>query len=137
MTVQLMNQQGKLIGNSKVFFISPNINQQTESILIKTLFENAEGRLRADQQVSARMIWDERPGVLVPTPAVSRLGGQDFIFVAQSQGDAQLVARQKLIKLGNIEGSHYQVMEGLKPGERIVVSRVQQLSDGTAIAPES
>lgn len=137
MVVQLIDQQGKLIGNSKVFFISPNINQQTESILIKALFENAAMRLRADQQVSARIIWDERPGVLVPTAAVSHLGGQDFIFVAQSKGKSQLVARQKPIKLGDIEGSNYQVMAGLKPGERIVISGVQQLSEGAAIAPES
>ena len=137
MTVQLMNQQGKLIGNSKVFFISPNVNQQSESILIKTLFENAEGRLRADQQVTVRIIWDERPGILVPTAAVTRLGGQSFIFVAHSAGKSQLIARQKPIKLGDIEGSNYQVWEGLQTGERIVVSGVQQLSEGAAIAPES
>ncbi len=137
MVVQLINQQGKLIGNSKVFFISPTVNQQTESILIKALFENAAMCLRADQQVSARIIWDERPGVLVPTAAVSHLGGQDFIFVAQSEGKSQLVARQKPIKLGDIEGSNYQVMEGLKPGERIVVSGLGQLSEGAEIAPES
>lgn len=137
MMVQLINQQGRLIGSSTVFFISPTVNQQTESILIKTLFENRDGRLRADQQATARIIWDERPGVLVPTTAVSRLGGQNFIFVAQSQPNTQLVARQKPIKLGDIEGNQYQVIEGLKPGERIVVSGVQQLSDGAVIAPDS
>lgn len=137
MIVQLIDQQGNSIGNSQVFFIAPNVNHQSESILIKALFENQEGRLRADQQVLARVIWDERPGVLVPTAAISRLGGKDFIFVAQSQGDTQLVAQQRPIELGEIAGSNYQVITGLKPGERIVVSGIQQLSDGTPIAPES
>jgi multidrug efflux pump subunit AcrA (membrane-fusion protein) len=137
MTVQLLDQRGNLIGNSQVFFIAPNVNNQSESILIKALFENREGRLRADQQVLARVIWDERPGVLVPTVAVSRLGGKDFIFVAQSQGNAEWIAQQRPIALGEIEGSNYQVIKGLKPGERIVVSGIQRLSNGTPIAPES
>lgn len=137
MTVQLLDQRGNLIGNSQVFFIAPNVNNQSESILIKALFENREGRLRADQQVLARVIWDERPGVLVPTVAISRLGGKDFIFVAQSQGNAEWIAQQRPIALGEIEGSNYQVIKGLKPGERIVVSGIQRLSNGTPIAPES
>ncbi|WP_292877340.1 efflux RND transporter periplasmic adaptor subunit [Nostoc sp. NMS1] len=136
MTVQLINQQGKLIGNSQVFFISPNVNNQSESISIKALYTNPDGRLRADQQVLSRVIWDERPGVLVPTAAISRLGGKDFVFVAQ-KADTDLVARQRPVILGEVEDGNYQVIEGLKPGEQIVVSGLQQLSDGTAILSEA
>jgi multidrug efflux pump subunit AcrA (membrane-fusion protein) len=136
MTVQLINQQGKLIGNSQVFFISPNVNNQSESISIKALYTNPDGRLRADQQVLSRVIWDERPGVLVPTAAISRLGGKDFVFVAQ-KADTYLVARQRPVILGEVEDGNYQVIEGLKPGEQIVVSGLQQLSDGTAILSEA
>jgi multidrug efflux pump subunit AcrA (membrane-fusion protein) len=137
MTVQLVDQQGKLIGNSQVFFIAPNVNNQSESILIKALFQNPNGRLRADQQVLARVIWDERPGVLVPTTAISRVGGKDFIFVAQFQESTRWVVQQRPIELGEIQGRYYQVIKGLQPGERIVVSGIQQLADGIAIAPES
>ncbi|MBW4474621.1 MAG: efflux RND transporter periplasmic adaptor subunit [Stenomitos rutilans HA7619-LM2] len=137
MTVQLIDRQGKSIGNSQVFFISPSVNNQSESILIKALYTNPGKRLRADQQVLTRVIWNERPGVLVPTTAISRLGGKDFVFVAQAQADSQLVARQRPVTLGEVEGGNYQVIEGLKPGEHIVVSGLQQLSDGTAILSEA
>ncbi|MGA7954334.1 MAG: efflux RND transporter periplasmic adaptor subunit [Gloeobacterales cyanobacterium] len=136
MSVKLLDPQGKPIGNSRVFFIAPNINNQTQSILIKSLFDNAADRLRADQLVQASVVWDRRPSILIPTAAISRVAGQDFVFVAQEQS-SKLVARQKPIKLGNIQGNSYQVLEGLKPGEKIVVAGILKLSDGAEIVAAS
>ena len=136
MSVKLLDPQGQPIGNSRVFFIAPNVNNQTQSILIKSLFDNAADRLRADQLVQASVVWDRRPGILIPTAAISRVAGQDFVFVAQEQS-SKLVARQKPIKLGNIQGNSYQVLEGLKPGETIVVAGILKLSDGAPIVAES
>lgn len=78
----------------------------------------------------------ERPGVLIPTKAVLRIGGESCVFVAQSPGKAQLVTRKKTVKLGEIQGDNYQVLQGLQPGEKIVVSGILSLSDGAAIMPE-
>lgn len=136
--VELLNAQGEPVGNSRVFFISPRTANDTQSILIKALFENTENRLRADSFVRARVIWEKRPGVLIPIEAVSRLGGQTFVFVAEKPaqaqpGQPQLVARQKPVKLGPIQGNSYQVLEGLEPGERIVVSGLLNLRNGAPI----
>jgi len=148
MPVELLDGQGKRVGTSKVFFIAPNTATNTQSVLVKSLFENSQNQLRADQYVRARVIWNQRQGILVPTTAISRIGGQNFVYVAepapqqqQSQqaqsGQPQLIARQKPVKLGSIQGNNYQVLEGLKPGERIVTSGLLNLRDGAPIAPES
>jgi multidrug efflux pump subunit AcrA (membrane-fusion protein) len=135
LSVKLLDAQGKSFGTGRVFFIAPNINNQTQSILVKALFNNPKDQLRADQLVQARVVWDSRPGVLVPTAAISRVAGQDFVFVAQGESP-KLVARQKPVKLGDIQGNSYQVLEGLKPGDKIVVSGILKLSDGAPIAAE-
>ncbi len=149
MPVQLLDGQGKSVGNSRVFFIAPNTANATQSVLVKSLFDNAKGQLRADQYVRARVIWNQRQGVLIPATAITRLGGENFVFVAQEAqqtqqapqqaqpAQAQLVARQKPVKLGSIQGNDYQVLEGLKPGERIIVSGLLNLKDGAPIIPES
>jgi RND family efflux transporter MFP subunit len=145
MPVELLNGEGKSVGTSRVFFIAPNTATNTQSVLIKSLFDNSKNQLRADQYVRARVIWNQSPGVLVPATAVSRLGGETFVYVAQEQpqqGQAQqeqsqLVARQKVVKLGEIQGNNYQVLEGLKPGERLIVSGILSLRDGAPITPES
>lgn len=152
MPVELLDGQGKRVGTSKVFFIAPNTATNTQSVLVKSLFENSRNQLRADQYVRARVIWNQRQGILVPTTAINRIGGQNFVYVAESasqqqlaqqptqqpqSGQPQLIARQKPVKLGSIQGNSYQVLEGLKPGERIITSGLLNLRDGAPIAPES
>lgn len=135
MTVELTSASDALLGRAKVFFISPNVENQSQTVLVKAIYENTDNKLRAGQMITARVLWKTEPGVLVPTPAVVHITGQDFVFVAEQQGK-NFVARQKLVKLGDIEGNAYKVHTGLKPGEKIVVSGIQNLSDGMAIQPK-
>ena len=141
MPVELVDNQGKILGRSQVFFISPNVNQNTQSILIKALFNNSDNQLRADEYVRARVIWERRSGVLIPATSIVRLAGETFVYVAKkpddSQGKPGLVAKQKRVKLGNIRGNNYQVLEGLRQGERIIVSGILNLRDGAPIVADS
>ncbi len=139
--VELINAQGQTLTTSKVFFISPNINNNSQSILVKALYDNSAGQLRADQQIRAKIIWDQRNGVVVPTTAVKPIAGENFVFVAETEktpdGNSQLVAKQKRVNLGNIEGNNYQVIAGLKANEKLIVSGVQNLRDGIPINAEN
>jgi multidrug efflux pump subunit AcrA (membrane-fusion protein) len=134
--IELLDADGKRVGTSQVFFIAPNTASNTQSLLVKSLFDNAKGQLRTDQYVRARVIWDRRPGLTVPTTAISRLAGESFVYVAENDKSG-LVARQRLVKLGMIEGNQYQVLDGLKVGDRIAVSGLLKLADGAAITPEA
>lgn len=141
MPVEVMNTQGQKLGRSRVYFIAPNANNQTQEILIKALFNNPNGQLRADQLVRARVFWNQRPGVLIPTTAMTRVGGDTFVYVVETekspQGVSQEVARQRRVKLGEIKGNNYQVIEGLQPEDKVIISGLLNLRDGVAIVPES
>jgi multidrug efflux pump subunit AcrA (membrane-fusion protein) len=71
MLVELTDGQGRKVGTSRIFFISPKATNDTQSVLVKSLFDNSQGQLRTDQFVRVKVIWDKRPGVLVPTTAVT------------------------------------------------------------------
>ncbi len=135
MAVDLTNAQDEPLGRARVFFVSPNVENQSQTVLVKAIYENADEKLRAGQMITARVLWKTEPGVLVPTPAVVHLTGQDFVFVAEQEGK-NFVAKQKLVKLGDIEGNAYRVISGLQPGQKIVVSGIQNLTDGMAIQPK-
>jgi len=141
MPVQIIDAQGHALSTSRVFFIAPNVNNNNQSILLKALFDNSKDQLRADQIAQVKVIWSQRVGVLIPTTAVSPVAGENFVYVTQMQKSPQgkplLVARQRRVKLGNIEGNNYQVLGGLKPGEKIIVSGLLNLRDGAPIIPES
>ena len=130
------------IATGTISFVSPQINADSQAILVKARFSNPNGRLRDAQKVEASIIWNQRPGILIPTEAVSRLSGQTFVFVVESEtqansGETQQVARQKLVQLSDIHGNHYQVLEGLEPGEMLIVNGILNLNDGVPIAVET
>ena len=135
MPVLLVDREGKTIATARIGFISPQVNDATQSVLVKTIVENTTGDLRTEQFVRARIVWQTRKGPVVPAAAVTRLNGQPFAFVAEEDGGA-LVARQRPIEVGTIIGNDYVVLEGIEPGDRVVVSGIQKLRDGAPLAPE-
>jgi RND family efflux transporter MFP subunit len=135
--VELLNPtSGERISRGQLNFISPQVNTQEQSLLTKARFPNRNRSLRDGQFVRSRLIWQRRPGILVPTVAVSRVGAQDFVFVAETEsknGKMHRVARQKPVKLGTVQDQHYQVISGIQSGEQLITSGIQSLTDGAAI----
>lgn len=119
---------------TSVSFISPHVDDQTQSVLVKGTVKNPGG-LRASQFVRARIIWQTAPGLVIPVTAVARINGQTFAFVADSAG-GKPVAKQRAVKLGPIVGDNYAVLSGLALNDRVIVSGVQKLADGAPIQVE-
>jgi RND family efflux transporter MFP subunit len=131
--IQLLGPDGAdQLGTTVVDFISPRVDDQTQSVLVKGQVRNADGRLRSSQYVRARIVWKTAEGLVVPVTAALRISGQFFAFVAEDAG-GKLVARQRAIKVGPIAGNNYPVLDGIKLGDRVVVSGVQKLADGAPI----
>ncbi|MEH2255315.1 efflux RND transporter periplasmic adaptor subunit [Nostoc sp.] len=141
LTVNLIDPKtNKPLGTGNLYFISPQVNTDAQAILAKARFPNQGGRLRDGQYVRARIIWRTSPGILISTAAVSQVGAQDFVFVAQSEskdGKTVQVARQRPVKLGVIQDQTYQVISGIKAGEQLIVSGIQSLVDGAPIQPDN
>lgn len=138
--VEILNNDGTPRIRGQVSFVAPRVRQDAQTVLTKITFRN-DGSLRNNQYVRVRVIWDEKPGVLVPTAAVTKLGGQSFVFVAENaesdNGQTSLVARQTPIEVGTIQGQAYQVLDGLQPGDKIAVTRILDLQDNSPITTES
>jgi RND family efflux transporter MFP subunit len=125
------------IAATTISFVSPHVDDQTQSVLVKGVVKNPNGALRAAQYVRARIVWKTADGLVVPVTAVLRINGQFFAFVAEPGTGGALTAKQRAIKVGPIAGDNYPVLEGIKPGERVVVSGAQKLADGAPIAAQA
>jgi RND family efflux transporter MFP subunit len=133
--VRLLDDAGNAISDTRITFVSPQVETDTQTVLAKAAIENAKAKLRIAQQVRAQVSWSSHEGPVVPVLAVSRINGQSFVFVAVNEGKGA-VARQKLLKLGDTTGNDFAVLEGLKPGDHVIVSGTQFLQDGTAVAEQ-
>lgn len=135
--VQMLDSLRQPIATGVISFISPEVNATSQSILVKANFGNFNGNLLNQQLIQTRIIWANRPGIVVPVNAISRLGGETFVFVAENNEKNQLVAHQKPVKLGSIQGNNYQVLDGIKPGEKVITSGLLNLTDKAPIMPET
>jgi len=133
--VEVLDNSGKTLLQTKVYFISPQIDTATQSVLAKAPADQAADVLRSMQLVRARITWSTHPGITVPVVAVSRVSGQFFAFVAEQQ-DGKTVAHQRPLQLGEISGNDYTVLSGLKAGDEVVVSGGQSLADGAPVKIE-
>jgi RND family efflux transporter MFP subunit len=138
--VDVLSGEGEeAVAATKIGFISPRVDEQTQSILVKATVANPSGGLRSSQYVRARITWKTGAGLLVPVTGVLRVSGQFFAFLAEEakgpDGKTALVAKQHAIKVGPIVGDSYPVLEGIKAGDRVIVAGVQKIGDGAPIAP--
>jgi RND family efflux transporter MFP subunit len=133
--VQIVDSEGKPIADSRVSFISPEVDNTTQGVLVKATIANHSDKLRTAQFIRARVIWGTHEGPVVPVLAVSRIGGQYFAFIAEDQ-NGKTVAHQKPLRVGDMIGNNYVVLDGVKNGDKIIVSGTQFLVDGMPVIPQ-
>ncbi|MGC2194771.1 MAG: efflux RND transporter periplasmic adaptor subunit [Terriglobales bacterium] len=136
MPVQILDGSGMAIGDSRVSFISPQVDNTTQTVLVKARIANHSDKLRQSQFIRARVVWGTQKSPVVPVLAVSRIGGQYFAFVAEQNEQGSYVARQKPLKVGQMVENNYVVLEGVKAGDKVIVSGTQFLVDGAPVTPQ-
>jgi len=132
---KLLDEAGNLRAETQITFISPQMDTDTQTVLAKAAVPNAKANLRIAQQVRAQVVWGNAPGPVAPVLAVTRINGQFFVFVAEKESKGT-VARQRLVKLGEITENDYAVLDGLKAGDHLIVSGAQFLQDGTPVSEQ-
>ncbi|MGA7295462.1 MAG: efflux RND transporter periplasmic adaptor subunit [Terriglobales bacterium] len=134
--VQIVDGSGKLLAASRVTFISPQVDNSTQTVLVKAQIANANDSLRNAEFIRARLVWGIEEKPVVPVVAVSRIGGNYFAFVAEPDQKGGYVVHQKPLQVGQIVGNDYVVLDGVKPGDKVVVSGTQYLIDGIPVIPQ-
>jgi RND family efflux transporter MFP subunit len=129
--VHLLDESGNAIADTRITFVSPQVDTETQTVLAKAMLENPRG-LRVAQQVRAQVVWSTHEGTVIPILDVTRVSGQFFAFLAVKDSKGT-VARQRLLKLGDTVGNDYVVLDGIKPGDHIIVSGLQFLQDGVPV----
>jgi RND family efflux transporter MFP subunit len=132
-TIELMNERQQVLCKEHPSFVSPDVNIETQTVLLKAVCPN-EGVLRAAEVLRAHVVWEEVSAVTIPITAVTRLSGQYFAFVV-TQGPKGAIVHQRPISVGDMTGNDFVVTRGLKTGMEVAVSNIQKLRDGMPIIP--
>ncbi|MCS6208444.1 efflux RND transporter periplasmic adaptor subunit [Shewanella baltica] len=118
MEVELSFGSVKLMG--KLSSISPEVRNREVTARVQFVQDNSL-KLRQNQRISARVLLEHRPDVLmVKRGAFMTSGGGDVVY--QIEGD---LASRRAIKLGSTSLSQVEVLDGGKAGDEWVISSVE------------
>lgn len=113
----------------KIAAVSPEVvNAQ---VLARVRFDGEQPPgLRQNQRVSARVLFEEKPDVLMVArgPFLESLGGR-FAYVVRDG-----IAERTAVSIGATSVSSVEILDGLQPGDRIVIAGTDNFQDAERIA---
>jgi len=116
-TVDLSYAPGEVL-RGRVSYIYPYLDEKTRTVRVRVEFPNPHGNLKPGMYADVVLRSERGEALAVPQTAVLDTGSRKLVFV--SRGEGRFDPRE--IKTGYVAGGYYQVLEGLKPGEKVVTS---------------
>jgi membrane fusion protein, multidrug efflux system len=115
-------------------FVDRAVDPRTGTLSLRASFPNPSRLLQPGQYVRVRVLLEERTNALIiPQAAVQESQGSASVFVV---GPDQTV-QARSVKLGTRFETEWVVEEGVKPGEQVIVSGLQQIRAGMRVQPTS
>lgn len=118
------------LAQGKLLTVDNQIDVATGSFKLKAEFENRNDELFPNQFVNVRLhVRTLRQATTVPSGAI--LQGNQGAFVYLVQSDMTVAVR--LVKVGPRSGDRVAVLEGLQPGDQVVLEGTDRLRAGTRV----
>lgn len=112
-----------------VDFVAFKADSGTKTFKARVLVENTDGAIRPGMLARATFLRRSIDNAItVPLNALIDRGGERIVFVEENG-----VAKSRMIRLGVIDGDRIQILEGLKPGEKLIVTGHTEVEDGTGV----
>ena len=103
----------------RVAYIDPRVDPATRTAKVRVEVSNRSGDLRLGMFVTVAFQTNATEHVtVVPPAAVQTIGDRSVVYVPADSDEGKFVER--LVKLGARSGEFVQVLEGLKPGDKVV-----------------
>src|SRR5262245_8711467 len=126
-----------ILGNGEVYAqkgtfyaLDRSLDPKTGSIRYEVTFPNPGNILRPGQFGKVRFVADMKKGAMViPQEAVNDLQGSDQVAVVGSDNKVSI----RPVTMGERIGAMWEVKEGLKPGDRVIVQGIQKAREGAIV----
>jgi membrane fusion protein (multidrug efflux system) len=128
---ELILSSGNVYPQRGTFYaLDRNLDPKTGSIRYYVTFPNPGNILRPGQFGKVRFVADQKKGAMVvPQEAVNELQGNFQIAVVDQNNKVSI----RPVKMGERIDALWEVTEGLKPGDRVVVQGAQKVKEGATV----
>lgn len=131
LTVTATDRSGRIaLGSGTLIAVDSQIDPTTGTVKLKAQFANDDETLFPQQFVNVALLVDTLTNtIVIPNAAVQRGAPGTFAYLV---GPDDTVAVRK-IKLGPVDGENVAVLDGLSPGDRVVVDGADKLREGIKV----
>jgi len=121
----------KLLASGTLTTIDNEIDQTTGTVKLRATFDNSHNELFPNQFVNARLLQQEKRGVvLAPSAAVQRNSQSTYVYVVKP--NSTVTVRQ--VKVGTSDDNNTEITSGIDEGDVVVLTGVDKLQEGSKVA---
>jgi membrane fusion protein (multidrug efflux system) len=116
--------------DAQVYSVYPALDTQTHTIQVEIRIDNRELLLKAGMFARVTLVLQAQKDVVVVSRDVV-LGGkidEPYVYVVDNG-----IAHKRIVKLGITQADRYEIAEGLKPGEKLIVNGMHSVKDGSSV----
>lgn len=118
----------------RIQYVGAAVNPSNRTIAIEVLIENPGMKLKPEMIARLNIVRSERHNaILVDERVVQLIDRGNMVVFVENNG----VAEQRRVRVGGRQGTMVEVIEGLRPGDRLIVTGYQRLVDGQAVTVPS
>ncbi len=116
----------------RLLFSDVTVDRSTGQLLLRGEFPNPDGLLLPGMYVRVRVARGSDPAaILVPQRAVQRgTDGQAQVMLVSADGTVE----SRAVRTGAMHGGRWHIVDGLAPGERVIVGNPGALQPGTKVS---
>ncbi|MCV2364191.1 efflux RND transporter periplasmic adaptor subunit [Paucibacter sp. DJ1R-11] len=120
----VLDDGSELAKPGRLLFTDLSVDAASGQVSLRAEVPNAEGQLLPGQYVRVRLSQGELPaGILLPQQAVKRSNQGDSVLVVGAGNKPE----PRIVKVGSAQGNQWVVLDGLKPGEQVIVDGFQKM----------
>jgi len=116
--------------SAKLNFAGSTVDAATGTVQMRAEVANPKLALLPGQFVRVRVVTGTQQAIVVPQSAVMQNEGGRFVWLAAADGRAV----QRAIRAGTWVGRDWVVLEGLKPGDQVIIDNLVRLRPGALVA---
>ena len=119
------------IGAGTLATVDNEIDPTTGSLRLRANFDNSANQLFPNQFVNVRLLVEEKHGVtLAPSAVIQRTTNSTYVWVVNDNHTVSV----RQISEGVVEGDNTEITSGIAPGDELVMTGVDKLSEGSQVA---
>ncbi len=114
----------------EVYFLAPQVDPTTRTLLMKARIPNAEHHLKPGMFANLDLTLTLRQeAIVIPESALMSQGDRTLVYVIDGSNNAQV----RPVKVGLRIPNQIEILSGIQPGEKVVAEGIQKVRPGGAV----